>query len=185
MDMQPAVGRGLPVVSYEQIFEHYKDKIFSFAWKILRSTTDTEEAVQETFLKLYVNYERLDPAGSISSLIFTTTKNICIDMLRKRKTKLTLNHPMMKHEGWEDQAAEANRPEDALIRKEASEHLLLAIEKLPKAYRLMVYQRYVLDMSMEEIVEFNHVKMNTVKSRLKRGRDLLKKHLDKAKNDWP
>ncbi len=180
MDMQPAVGRGLPVVSYEQLFERYKDKIFSFAWKILRSTTDTEEAVQETFLKLYVNFERLDPAGSISSLIFTTTKNICIDMLRKRKTKLTLSHPMMNHEGWENQVAEANRPEDALISKEASEHLFAAIDKLPKAYRMMVYQRYVLDMSMEEIVELNQVKMNTVKSRLKRGRDLLKKHLEKS-----
>jgi RNA polymerase sigma-70 factor (ECF subfamily) len=167
------------VISYEQLFEHYKDKIFSFAWKILRSKMDSEEAVQETFLKLYVNFERLDPAGSVSSLIFTTTKNICFDILRKRKTKLTLAHPMMKHEGWEDQAADAMRPEDALLLKEASESLLAAINKLPKAYRLMVYQRYVLDMSMEEIVEINHAKMNTVKSRLKRGRDLLKKHMEK------
>jgi len=180
MDMQPTVGRGLPVISYEQMFEHYKDKIFSFAWKILRSKTDTEEAVQETFLKLYINFERLDPAGSVSSLIFTTAKNICIDMLRKRKTKLTLNHPMMKHEGWEDQASAAARPEDAVLLKEASEQMLEAIEKLPKAYRLMVYQRYVLDLSMEEIVELNHVKMNTVKSRLKRGRDLLRKQLEKS-----
>jgi len=177
--MQPTVGRGLPIVSYEQMFEHYKDKIFSFAMKILRSKTDTEEAVQETFLKLYVNFERLDPAGSVSSLVFTTAKNICIDMLRKRNTKLTLNHPLMKHEGWEDQASVSERPEDAVILKEASEQLLRAIEKLPKAYRLMVYQRYVLDLSMEEIVELNHVKMNTVKSRLKRGRDLLKKYLEK------
>ncbi|TFE22841.1 RNA polymerase sigma factor [Cohnella luojiensis] len=180
MDMQHTVGRGIPAISYEQLFEHYKDKIFSFAWKILRSKMDSEEAVQETFLKLYVNFERLDPAGSVSSLIFTTTKNICIDILRKRKTKLTLAHPMMKHEGWEDQAAEAQRPEDVLILKEASEILLSAIEKLPKAYRLMVYQRYVLDMSMEEIVDMNQVKMNTVKSRLKRGRDLLKKHMEKG-----
>lgn len=179
MDMQHSVNRGIPVVSYEQLFEHYKDKIFSFAWKILRSKMDSEEAVQETFLRLYVNFERLDPGGSVSSLIFTTTKNICFDILRKRKTKLTLAHPMMKHEGWEDQAADAMRPEDALILKEASESLLTAINKLPKAYRLMVYQRYVLDMSMEEIVEINHVKMNTVKSRLKRGRDLLKKHMEK------
>ncbi|XID90660.1 RNA polymerase sigma factor [Paenibacillaceae bacterium WGS1546] len=180
MEAQPAVGRGIPALSYEQLFEHYKDKIFSFAWKILRSKTDTEEAVQETFLRLYVNFERLDPAGSLSSLIFTTTKNICIDMLRKRKTKLTLNHPLMKHEGWENQVAEANRPEDALILKEASEQMLEAIDRLPKAYRLMVYQRYVLDLSMEEIVELNQVKMNTVKSRLKRGRDLLKKQLEKG-----
>lgn len=178
MEAQPAVGRGIPALSYEQLFEHYKDKIFSFAWKFLRSKTDTEEAVQETFLRLYVNFERLDPAGSLSSLIFTTTKHICIDMLRKRKTKLTLNHPLMKHEGWENQIAEAIRPEDALILKETSEQMLEAIGRLPKAYRLMVYQRYVLDLSMEEIVELNQVKMNTVKSRLKRGRDLLKKQLD-------
>lgn len=180
MDIQHTAGRGIPVISYEQLFEHYKDKIFSFAHKILRSKMDSEEAVQETFLKLYINFERLDPAGSVSSLIFTTTKNICIDILRKRKTKLTLAHPMMKHEGWEDQAAESSRPEDVLISKEATEIVLAAIDKLPKAYRLMVFQRYILDMSMEEIVEANQIKMNTVKSRLKRGRDLLKKHLDKS-----
>jgi RNA polymerase sigma-70 factor (ECF subfamily) len=179
MDMPHTANRGIPIISYEQLFEHYKDKIFSFAWKILRSKMDSEEAVQETFLKLYVNFERLDPAGAVSSLIFTTTKNICIDILRKRKTKLTLSHPMMKHEGWEDQAAEAQRPEDVLILKEVSESLLMAIEKLPKAYRHMVYQRYMLDLSMEEIVELNQVKMNTVKSRLKRGRDLLRKYLEK------
>jgi RNA polymerase sigma-70 factor (ECF subfamily) len=176
--MQHTVNRGAPVISYEQLFEHYKDKIFSIAWKILRSKMDSEEAVQETFLKLYVNFERLDPAGSVSSLIFTTTKNICIDILRKRKTKLTLAHPLMKHEGWESKAAPSERPEDLLILKEAAETLQNAIAKLPKAYRLMVYQRYVLDMTMEEIVEKNQVKMNTVKSRLKRGRDLLKKSME-------
>jgi RNA polymerase sigma-70 factor (ECF subfamily) len=176
--MQHTVNRGAPVISYEQLFEHYKDKIFSFAWKILRSKMDSEEAVQETFLKLYVNFERLDPAGSVSSLIFTTTKNICIDILRKRKTKLTLAHPLMKHEGWESKAAPSERQEDLLILKEAAETLQNAIAKLPKAYRLMVYQRYVLDMTMEEIVEKNQVKMNTVKSRLKRGRDLLKKSME-------
>lgn len=182
MDVQHAAGRGIPVISYEQMFEHYKDRIFSFAWKILRSKMDSEEAVQETFLKLYVNFERLDPAGSVSSLIFTTAKNICIDILRKRKTKLSLSHPMMKHEGWEEQAGvlEGMHPEEALLVKEASEGLLVAIRKLPKAYRLMVYQRYVLDLSMEEIVEINNVKMNTVKSRLKRGRDMLKKTLEKG-----
>lgn len=180
MDMQPTVNRGTPVISYEQIFEHYKDKIFSFAWKILRSKMDTEEAVQETFIKLYLNFERLDPTGSVSSLIFTTTKNICIDILRKRKTKLTLSHPLMMHEGWENKAALSERPEDVLILKEASEILKSAIAKLPKAYQSIVYQRYVLDMSMEEIVEANQVKMNTVKSRLKRGRDLLKKNMDKG-----
>jgi RNA polymerase sigma-70 factor (ECF subfamily) len=178
MDMQHTVNMGAPVISYEQLFEHYKDKIFSFALKILRSKMDSEEAVQETFLKLYVNFERLDPAGSVSSLIFTTTKNICIDILRKRKTKLTLAHPLMKHQGWESKAAASERPEDILILKEAAETLQNAIAKLPKAYRLMVYQRYVLDMTMEEIVEKNQVKMNTVKSRLKRGRDLLKKSME-------
>lgn len=180
MDIQHTVNRGTPVISYEQLFEHYKDKIFSFAWKILRSKMDSEEAVQETFIKLYLNFERLDPAGSVSSLIFTTTKNICIDILRKRKTKLTLSHPMMLHEGWENKAAQLEQPEDILILKETSQILQDAIAKLPKAYRLMVYQRYVLDMSMEEIVEANQVKMNTVKSRLKRGRDLLKKNMEKG-----
>jgi RNA polymerase sigma-70 factor (ECF subfamily) len=180
MDMQHTVNRGTPVIPYEQLFEHYKDKIFSFAWKILRSKMDSEEAVQETFIKLYLNYERLDPAGSVSSLIFTTTKNICIDILRKRKTKLSLAHPMMIHEGWEHKATNAQRPEDIVILKETSQILQDAIAQLPKAYRLMVYQRYILDMSMEEIVEANQVKMNTVKSRLKRGRDLLKKNMDRV-----
>jgi RNA polymerase sigma-70 factor (ECF subfamily) len=177
MDIQHTVNRGTPIISYEQLFEHYKDKIFSFAWKILRSKVDSEEAVQETFIKLYMNFERLDPAGSVSSLIFTTTKNICIDILRKRKTKLSLAHPMMMHEGWENKAAQTERPEDILILKETTQILQAAIDKLPKAYRHMVYQRYMLDMSMEEIVASNQVKMNTVKSRLKRGRDLLKKNM--------
>lgn len=178
MDMQHTMDRGAPVISYEQLFEHYKDKISSFAMKILRSKTDTEEAVQETFIKIYLNFDRLDPAGSISSLIFKTTKNICIDILRKRKTKLSLTHPLMKHEGWENTAAESGSPEAALVHKETAETLLQAIARLPKAYRQMVYQRYVLDLSMEEIVELNQVKMNTVKSRLKRGRDLLKKNME-------
>jgi RNA polymerase sigma-70 factor (ECF subfamily) len=179
LDIEHTVNRGVPVISYEQLFEHYKDKIFSFAWKILGSKIDSEEAVQETFLKLYINFERLDPARSISSLIFMTTKNICFDILRKRKTKLTLAHPMMKHEGWENKAALCERPEDILVLKETAQILKDGIAKLPKAYRDIVYQRYILDLSMEEIVEINQVKMNTVKSRLKRGRDHLKKSMEK------
>ncbi|WP_308638187.1 sigma-70 family RNA polymerase sigma factor [Paenibacillus silvisoli] len=172
--------------AFNKLVELYKDKLYRMASRILRSKTDVEDVVQETFLKVYLNLNRFDENKRFSTWIFHIGKNICLDLLRRRKTPpLPLDQPVLAQS---DQALSLHdviphtslSPEGEVIERELSSKMAELIEKLPDKYRTVVYQRYVLEMSMEDISRANNIPVNTVKSRIHRGKDYMKKRWGKT-----
>ncbi|MBP3962658.1 MULTISPECIES: sigma-70 family RNA polymerase sigma factor [Paenibacillus] len=172
--------------AFNKLVELYKDKLSRMAHRILRSKTDTEDVVQETFLKVYLNLNRFDENKRFSTWIFHIGKNICLDLLRRRKTPpLPLDQPVLAQS---DQALSLHdviphaslSPEGEVIERELSSKMAELIDKLPDKYRSVVYQRYVLEMSMEDIGRANNIPVNTVKSRIHRGKDFMKKRWGKT-----
>ena len=84
--------------AFKELVELYKDKLFHMAHRILRSKTECEDVVQETFLKVYLNLNRFDENKRFSTWIFHIGKNVCLDLLRRRKTPpLPLDQPVTAH----------------------------------------------------------------------------------------
>lgn len=70
----------------KQLYDHYEKPIYSFAYRMVRDTMMSEEIVQELFLRIWQTAERFDGAqGKLTSWMFTLTRNITIDLLRKKK----------------------------------------------------------------------------------------------------
>ncbi|SDX80378.1 sigma-70 family RNA polymerase sigma factor [Paenibacillus sp. CF384] len=172
--------------AFNKLVELYKDKLSRMAHRILRSKSDTEDVVQETFLKVYLNLNRFDENKRFSTWIFHIGKNICLDLLRRRKTPpLPLDQPVLAQSdqtlSLHDVIAHASlSPEGEVIERELSSKMAELIDKLPDKYRSVVYQRYVLEMSMEDISIANNIPVNTVKSRIHRGKDFMKKRWGKT-----
>jgi RNA polymerase sigma-70 factor (ECF subfamily) len=137
--------------------------------------------VQETFLRVYMNLERYDENQKFSTWIYRIATNLCIDRLRKRKPNYSIDAEMSDNDGTDWHAilpSDEAGPEEELILSETQHNIRNAIQSLPDKYRTVVVLRYLHDMSLQEISDVLEMPVTTVKTRVHRGREFLRKKLE-------
>ena len=168
--------------AFAELVELYKDKIFHLAYRMLGNRHEAEDAVQETFLRVYTNLDRYDENQKFSTWIFRIGTNLCIDRLRKRKhTTYSLDAEMPDGEGVDYYSllrSSEDTPEEQLVLSETQHQIRRAIETLPEKYKAVVILRYLHDMSLQEIGDVLKMPVTTVKTRVHRGREFLRKKLE-------
>lgn len=167
--------------AFEELVDMYKDKIYHLGYRMLGHVNEAEDIVQETFLRVYTNLERYDETQKFSTWIYRIATNLCIDRLRKRKPNYSLDAEMPDSDGadWYS-LLPSNRetPEEEIVLTETQEQIRKAIDALPKKYKSVVVLRYLHDMSLQEIGEVLKMPVTTVKTRVHRGREYLRKKLE-------
>lgn len=167
--------------AFIRLVERYKDKIYYLGLRMLRSAQDAEDVAQETFLRVYTNLHRFDAKHRFSTWIYRIASNLCIDRIRKRKPQYSLDEPIEGGEGGQDwysrQAADERTPEESVIALETRTRVLDALEHLPAHYRAVIVLRYFHDLSLAEIGEVLSLPVTTVKTRVHRGREALRRIL--------
>lgn len=167
--------------AFIQLVERYKDKIFYLGLRMLRSVQDAEDVAQETFLRVYTHLDRFDPKHRFSTWIYRIASNLCIDRIRKKKPQYSLDQPISDGESGQDwyslQSGNDPTPEESLLSLEARNQVIEGLEQLPPQYKAIVVLRYFHDMSLAEIGEVVSLPVTTVKTRLHRGREALRKKL--------
>jgi RNA polymerase sigma-70 factor (ECF subfamily) len=175
------LSRGGDRRAFAELVDLYKDKIFHLAFRMLGNRQEAEDAVQETFLRVFMNLERYDEAQKFSTWIFRIATNLCIDRLRRRKSVYSLDADMPDGEGadWYSLLpGHEPTPEDRMVVSETQEQVRKAIDGLPEKYKAVVILRYLHDMSLQEIGEVLDMPVTTVKTRVHRGREFLRKKLE-------
>ncbi|KIL37998.1 RNA polymerase subunit sigma-24 [Gordoniibacillus kamchatkensis] len=168
--------------AFEELVQLYKDKIYHLAYRMLGNRQEAEDAVQETFLRVYMNLERYDEQQKFSTWIFRIGTNLCIDRLRKKKPNYSLDAELPEGEGgdWYSMLpSEDATPEDRVIVSETQRQIHRAIETMPDKYKSVVILKYLQDMSLQEIGEVLDMPVTTVKTRVHRGREFLRQQLEK------
>ena len=151
-----------------QIFKDSNIKLYNISFQILRSRSDAEEAVSQTFLKIISSIEKISrlPGPKIMPYCVVIVKNEATNILRNRMKSV----PMAELEA--DSGSFSSEVEDAWIQKIDRKKLLLAIDELSGADKHLVYLRYANDMSFKEIAAFLGVSEQTAQ---KRGYRILEK----------
>ena len=166
--------------AFIQLVERYKDKIFYLALRMLRSAQEAEDVAQETFLRVYTHLDRFDRKHKFSTWLYRIATNLCIDRIRKAKPKYSLDEPVGE-DGEQDwyslQEGDEPTPEESLIALETRQQVLDAVEKLPAQYKAVIVLRYFHDLSLAEIGDILQLPVTTVKTRVHRGREALRKLL--------
>jgi RNA polymerase sigma-70 factor (ECF subfamily) len=147
---------------------------------------DYEEAVdlaQETFVRVYFALDRYHTGFAFSTYIYRIATNLAISELRRRKRRrlLSLTGLFQSEEDsdYEFQPPDTRPLQDAeLVDDEKSQVIGKAIASLPEKYRVAVVLRDVEGRSYEEIAEIMRLGLGTTKSRISRGRGLLKDKLE-------
>ena len=163
-----------------KLWKDIKDKIYQLGYRMLGNAQEAEDIVQETFMRVFANFERYDSNHKFSTWIYRIGTNLCIDRLRKRKSVYSLDAETSNGEGTDGYsmlASKGDSPEELAMLSETRIHIRQAIEELPEKYKTVVVLRYFHDLSLQEISHILDKPVTTIKTRVHRGREYLRRKL--------
>lgn len=166
--------------AFTELVNLYKDKIFNLSYRMLGNTHEAEDISQDTFLKVFTNIEKYDEQYKFSTWIYRIATNLCIDRIRKKKADFSLDNNWNEEDGmdWYSRLSNENMtPEEEVIINERDQKIQKAILELPPKYRVIMNLRYMEELSIQEISDVVNLSISTVKTRLHRGREHLRKEL--------
>lgn len=170
--------------AFGQLVTMYENKILNYCYRMLGDRTDAEDATQEVFVKLYRFIGSFTGQSAFSTWLYKIASNVCLDFLRKNKrhTVDTVSLHQQNAEGEEfllNIEDKGRTPYESAQMNEAQRALFAALSQLNEEQRKVVVLRDVEGLSYEEIAEVTGLAAGTVKSRINRARQALKKLLEK------
>ena len=166
--------------AYKTLLERHKDSVFRMIVKIVRSSEEARDLVQETFMKAFSSLASYNFQYRFTTWLYKIAANNCIDFLRKKRLNpLSLDQPVITKDGEVtfELPDLTYSPEADLASKQKSLSIDAAIDSLPPKYREVIVFRHKQDKSYEEISQILGIPVGTVKARIFRARELLKKKL--------
>lgn len=166
--------------AYDELTLMYKDAVFSIVYRMVHNQQEAEDLTQEAFIKAYNSISHFNEEYAFSTWLFKIATNNCIDFFRKRKLKTYSMDKSIKYKDEEIQQEYADSEPTAdktLLAKEKSKTIRQAIDQLPGKYRTAIVLRHHDEKSYEEIADILNLPLGTVKARIFRAREMLKKLL--------
>jgi RNA polymerase sigma-70 factor (ECF subfamily) len=162
------------VDSFEQQVHQYQDRVFGFACYFLKNEAAAKDITQDVFIKYWEHYDDIDQDRAIGWLL-RVTKNACIDVLRKRKTRR--KSVTVDTESLDRAESISPSPHADAESSDFQDHLDRALDEVDEPYRSVVVLREIQDLKYKEIAEALDMPINTVKVYIHRGRKKLRKQL--------
>jgi len=163
-------------VALQLLYERYERPIYTFAYRIVKDTMLAEEVVQELFLRLWNAAAKYDPTqGKLSSWMFTLTRNIAIDGLRRRqaRTAQQVVESEQLNRTADEEADTATAVEASMIGEQVRE----AMRQLGPDQHQVVELIYFEGYTQQEVSERYNIPLGTVKSRVRLAMKALKSRL--------
>ncbi len=158
----------------EEVVRRYSNKVYNLAYHLTRDSAAAEEIMQDVFLTVIAKIGTLTNEEYFSTWLYRVTTNAAYGFLRKEKkfsdqTPVEdLDQEVQTSYDWSD------LPDDVLLSEESKEVLRKSIDALPEAMRTVVIMKDMEGLKNEEIAEALSISVPAVKSRLHRGRLILR-----------
>ncbi len=165
------------------VIKRNNQRLYRAAWSVLKDRSEAEEAVQDGYMKAFNAIKTFAGSSSLSTWLTRIVVNEALDRRRraqKRFRMLNQKSVLVLEEYREKLMAGSHSPspEKALMRRQISKLLEIAIARLPDTFRPVFVLREIEGLSVEERAEALQIPAQTVKTRLLRARRRLQKELD-------
>jgi RNA polymerase sigma-70 factor (ECF subfamily) len=160
------------VPSWEEVARVHGRTIYNFAYRLTGNSDDAYDLVQEVLLRVRKGLQAYTP-GSFEGWLWRITRNAFLDEVRRRRRRPTVPLP----EGDRHDTGAVPSPEEVLADVRLSEDVQAALLQLPYDFREAVVLCDVVGLTYDEIAEAADVPLGTVRSRIHRGRRMLKELL--------
>ena len=175
-----AAGEG-DSAAFEQLVRLYENKVYHLALRMCSNPEDAYDVAQEAFLAAWKGLPAFRGESGFSTWLYRLTSNAAIDHLRRAK-KQTGDLSLDDEELNLDAADTAPLPQEAAEQGELQQALAAGLRQLSDDHRSVLVLREMQELSYEEIAERLDLDLGTVKSRISRARNALRKILLKSGN---
>ena len=166
--------------AYKELLDSYHNAIYHLLFKMVHNKGETEDLVQEAFIKAFRALPSFNEEYAFSTWLYKIAINNCIDHMRKKRLKtFSMNKPVKAKDGEVEREIpdSSMTPDKGILNEERRSILEEAIDDLPENYRIAIALRHSEERSYEEIAEILDIPLGTVKARIFRAREMLKKKL--------
>lgn len=169
------------IEAFEELVRTYDHKLYRVALRLTGDPDEAKDLAQEALFRAYRAFDRFKMGTSFERWLFRIASNLYIDKLRKRgKYRFeSLDEPIATQDGYVEKVPPdwTENPERIAQQNELSDKILAALQSLPLNYRMAVVLYDLEGFSYEEISGILQCSIGTVRSRIHRGRRLLRKKL--------
>jgi RNA polymerase sigma-70 factor (ECF subfamily) len=188
--------------AFSALVERYRGELRVHCYRMLGSFEDSEDMVQETFLRAWRKRASFEGRSSFSAWLYRIATNTCLDFLTRNERRVVLAETAVDSGAgslppdipWlqpypdrllDQMSARDSEPDALVVRKETIElAFLVAIQLLPPKQRAVLILRDVLDWSAKETADLLDVSVASVNSALQRARATLQAHQPQHSREW-
>lgn len=154
------------------------DHLYRLAFYLAKDTSDAADLVQETFVRALAAHEQFDPATNMKAWLTKILRNFFFDHYHQKKRWVSAEDlPQPQSDYLESLPAENPGPERSLLLSELDDQITDVLRQIPEEFRTPIVLVDVGDFSYEEAAAILSCPIGTVRSRLSRGRKLMRKFL--------
>jgi RNA polymerase sigma-70 factor (ECF subfamily) len=164
-------------LQFEQEALPHTNLLYNYALRMTNNPADAQDLLQETFLKAYRFWDRYERGTNIRAWLFRILKNSYINRYRKTtREPETVDYDEVQnfYASVRDVATDSNDLQESLFKNLLDDDVTKAIADLPEEFRTVVILSDIEGLTYEEIADFVDVPLGTVRSRLHRGRKILR-----------
>jgi RNA polymerase sigma-70 factor, ECF subfamily len=170
---------------FEILINRYLKSVYNFVFRMVGDQSQTEDIIQDSFIKLWKNIKKIDPKQNFKTWLFTIARNTTIDYFRKRKNIAfsQLDSKIDQENGESEKSFTENiadlepLPNELFMQKELGQELERALAKIRIDFREVILLHYMDGLTFEEISAIVQKPLNTVKSHHHRALTSLRKFI--------
>jgi len=169
--------------AYELLVARFQQPVYNLVYRLLLDPGDSSDVVQEVFLKIFRNITKFRGQSSLKTWIYRIAVNEVHNyrrwFFRHRRQEVVLDDPSEGGKNFGDTVPDRGRsPYDCALDGEKRVMIENALARINPMFRAAIVLRDVEDLSYEEIADILDVSLGTVKSRITRGRESMRRQLE-------
>jgi RNA polymerase sigma-70 factor (ECF subfamily) len=159
--------------TWDEVVREHADRVYRLAYRLAGNRADAEDLTQETFVRVFRSLAEYTP-GTFEGWLHRITTNLFLDMVRRRQR---IRFDALPEDAGDRLASKEHGPEQAYDQRNLDPEIQAALDDLPADFRVAVVLCDLEQLSYEEIAATLGIKVGTVRSRIHRGRVLLRQAL--------
>ncbi|MGG3799352.1 sigma-70 family RNA polymerase sigma factor [Metabacillus fastidiosus] len=157
-----------------EIMDKYSQQILQLVFSYVNNKETAEDLTQDIFVKCYKSFHTYNKKSKVKTWLWRIAINHCKDYLKSWYSKnVMINETEVMNNSTENEIVE-----QTVIQNDEDRRLALTVMNLPINYREVIYLFYFEEMTIKDIVHVTKINENTVKTRLKRAKEILKEQLE-------
>jgi RNA polymerase sigma-70 factor (ECF subfamily) len=159
--------------AFSLIFDRYRQKVYSIAWKFSNTNDMAEEVVQDVFLRVWLKRQEMNEVQNLEAWLFILTRNLLFDRLKSQ------SYETMARKACANPNISVNDADHVLRHRECQELIMEAVNRLPQRQKEIYQMAKISGLSHESIARELHLSHLTVKKHMAVALKSIRKYLQK------